>query len=142
MAGASRENTWSDMIATVNYYSSILLPWCQPTWTNALPRHFCRGPASHKLFDFLSSFYPFYMFRAAKTFSASRRVRNHYTKRTLNLTLNRKKFLRRGNDPLDKQKPRQIRRGKSGALHLLHQTPQVRKLIVIWYIISFRLWHF
>ena len=42
-----------------------------------------------------------------------RRVRNHYTKRTLNLILNRKKFLRRENDPLDKQKPRQNRREPS-----------------------------
>ena len=39
----------------------------------------------------------------AKTFSVHRRVRNHYTKRILNLTLNRKKFLRWGNDPLAKQ---------------------------------------
>jgi len=50
------------------------------------------------------------MFLAAKTFSTSRRVHNHFTKRILNLILNRKKFLRRENDPLDKQKPRQNRR--------------------------------
>ena len=76
-----------------------------PTWTNTLPRHFCRGPASHRPFDFLPSFYPFYMFLAAKTFSAfstcpCRRVHNHYTKRILNLILNRKKFLRRRNETL------------------------------------------
>ena len=47
----------------------------------------------------------------AKPFSASRRVRNHYSKRILNLILNRKRFLRRENDPLDKQNPRQNRRG-------------------------------
>ena len=33
-----------------------------------------------------------------------RRVRNHYSKRILNLILNRKKFLGRGNGGLDKQK--------------------------------------
>ena len=43
----------------------------------------------------------------AKTFSVHRRVHNHYTKRILNLILNRKKFLQRKNDPLDKKKPRQ-----------------------------------
>ena len=107
-----RGTTGSDLIATVNYHSSFLRPWCQPTWTNTLPRHFCRGPASHKPFDFLPSIYPFYMFLAAKTFSASRRVRNHYTKRILNLILNRKKFLQRKNDPLDKQKPRRNCRAK------------------------------
>ena len=63
-----------------------------PTWTNTLPRHFRRGPASHKPFDFLPSIYPFYMFLAAKTLSVHRRVHNHYTKRILNLILNRKKF--------------------------------------------------
>ena len=47
------------------------------------------------------------MFYTAKTFSVHRRVRNHYTKRILNLILNRKQFLWRGNDTLDKQKPRQ-----------------------------------
>ena len=52
------------------------------------------------------------MFLAAKTFSVHRRVRNHYTKRILNLTLNRKNFLRRENETLDAQKPRQIRRAK------------------------------
>ena len=56
---------------------------------------------------FLPSFYPFYMFLAAKTFSVHRRVHNHYTKRILNLILNRKKFFGRENDALDKQKPRQ-----------------------------------
>ena len=35
------------------------------------------------------------MFLAAKTFSVHRRVHNHFTKRILNLILNRKKFLRR-----------------------------------------------
>ena len=88
------------MIATVNYHSSILLSRCQSTWTNTLPRHFCRGPASHKPFDFLPSFYPFYMFLAAKTFSVHRRVHNHCTKRILNLILNRKKLLRRRNETL------------------------------------------
>ena len=53
---------------------------------------------------FLPSFYPFYMFYMAKTFSVHLRVRNHYTKRTLNLTLNRKKFLRPENAAFDKQK--------------------------------------
>ena len=91
--------------------SSILLPCCRPPWTDTLPRHFCRGQASHKPFDFLPSIYPFYMFYAAKTFSVHRRVHNHFTKRILNLILNRKKFLRRGNEALDKQKPRQNRRG-------------------------------
>ena len=33
-----------------------------------------------------------------------RRVRNHYSKRILNLILNRKKFFRRGNEGLEKQK--------------------------------------
>ena len=46
--------------------SSILLPLRQSTWTNTLPRHFCRGPASHKPFDLLPSIYPFYMFYTAK----------------------------------------------------------------------------
>ena len=46
----------------------------------------------------------------AKTFSVHRRVPNHYSKRILNLISNRKKFLRRENDPVDKQKPLQIRR--------------------------------
>ena len=78
-----------------------------PTWTNTLPRHFCRGPASHKPFDFLPPFYTFYMFYTAKTFSVHRRVRNHYTKRILNLILNRKKFLRRRNE----LETRQICRG-------------------------------
>ena len=104
--------TGSDLIATVNCHSSILLPWCQSTWANILPRHFRRGPASHKPFDFLPSIYPFYMFHTAKTFSVHRRVRNHYSKRILNLILNRKKFLRRENDPLDKQKPRRNCRAK------------------------------
>jgi len=94
-------------------------------WANTLPRHFRRGPASHKPFDFLPSFYPFYMFYTAKTFSASRRVHNHYSKRILNLILNRKKFLRRENDALGKQKPRQNCRGKSSALHLLHKFRQL-----------------
>ena len=100
------------MIATVNYHSSFLRPWCQSIWTNTLPRHFCRGPASHKSFDFLPSIYPFYMFLGrrlvrrslgggrslgeggytAKTFSVHRRVHNHFTKRILNLILNRKNF--------------------------------------------------
>ena len=93
--------------------SSILLSRCQPTWTNTLPRHFCRGPASHKPFDFLPSSYTFYMFYTAKTFSVHFRVRNHYTKRILNLILNRKKFFGRENDPLDKQKPRKNRREPS-----------------------------
>ena len=93
--------TGSDLIATVNYHSSFLRPWCQSIWTNTLPRHFCRGPASHKPFDFLSSIiYPFYMFLAAKTFSVHLRVRNHYNKRILNLILNRKKFLRRRSETL------------------------------------------
>ena len=97
----SRETTGSDLIATVNYHSSFLRPWCQPTWTNTLPRHFRRGPASHKPFDYFSSIiYPFYMFYTAKTFCVHRRVRNHYTKRILNLILNRKKFLRRENETL------------------------------------------
>ena len=39
----------------------------------------------------------------AKTFSVHRRVHNHYSKRILNLILNRKKVLRRENDTLDKQ---------------------------------------
>ena len=42
------------------------------------------------------------MFYTAKTFSVHRRVRNHYTKRILNLILNRKKFSRQENDTLDK----------------------------------------
>ena len=46
----------------------------------------------------------------AKTFSVHRRVRNHYTKRILNLILNRKKFLRQENEALDKQN-----RGKTAA---------------------------
>jgi hypothetical protein len=75
----------------------------KPTWTNILPRHFCRGPASHNPFDSLPLFYPFYMFYTAKTFSVHRRVRNHYSKRILNLILNRKKFLRRENEALAKQ---------------------------------------
>jgi len=93
-------------------------------------RHPCRGPASHKPFDFLPSIYPFYMFLGrrslgeggytAKTFSVHRRVRNHYTKRTLNLILNRKKFLRRENEALDKQKtaakPPRARRRARGVL--------------------------
>ena len=109
------ETTGSDLIATVNYHSSILLPWCQPTWTNTLPRHFRRGAANHNPFDFLSSFYTFYMFLGrrslgeggytAMTFSVHRRVRNHYSKRTLNLTLNRKKFFQRENDALDRLIP-------------------------------------
>ena len=96
-----------ELLATTNYHSSILRPWCQSTWTNTLPRHFCRGPASHQPFDFLPYIYPFYMFYTAKPFSAfstCRRVRNHYSKRILNLILNRKKFLGRGNEGLDKQK--------------------------------------
>ena len=47
------------------------------------------------------------MFYTAKTFSAvspCRRVRNHYSKRILNLILNRKKFFGRENGALDKQK--------------------------------------
>jgi hypothetical protein len=44
------------------------------------------------------------MFYTAKTFSVHRRVRNHFTKRILNLILNRKNFLRRENAALDKQK--------------------------------------
>ena len=36
----------------------------------------------------------------AKTFSVHRRVHNHYSKRILNLILNRKKFLRRRNETL------------------------------------------
>ena len=39
----------------------------------------------------------------AKTFSVHRRVHNHYTKRILNLILNRKKVLRRENETLGKQ---------------------------------------
>ena len=35
------------------------------------------------------------MFLAAKTFSVLRRVHNHYSKRILNLILNRKKVLRK-----------------------------------------------
>ena len=106
-AKSLRENKMSDIIGTVNYHSSILLSRCQPTWTNTLPRHFCRGSAIHKPFDFLSPFYPFYMFLAAKTFTVHRRVHNHYTKPILNLILNRKKVLQRKNVALDKQKPRQ-----------------------------------
>ena len=34
-------------------------------WANTLPRHFCRGPANHNPFEFLSSFYTFYMFYTA-----------------------------------------------------------------------------
>ena len=53
----------------------------------------------------------------AKTFTVHRRVRNHYTKRILNLILNRKKFLRRGNEPLGKPIRGKTRyRGKSGAI--------------------------
>ena len=40
------------------------------------------------------------MFLAAKTFSVHRRVLNHFTKRILNLILNRKKFLRRRSETL------------------------------------------
>ena len=79
-----------------------------PSWTNTLPRHFRRGPASHKLFDFLPSIYPFYMFLAAKTFSVHRRVRNYYTKRTLNLTLNRGKILEAGKRDCRQTKPRHL----------------------------------
>ena len=64
-------------------------------------------PYTFRLFP---SFYPFYMFLAARTFSARRRVHNHFTKRILNLILNRKKFLRQGNETLDKQN-----RGKTAA---------------------------
>ena len=86
----------SDLISTVwkTPYHAM------PPWTNTLPRHFRRGPASHKLFNFLSSISLLYI---AKTFSVHRRVHNHYTKRTLNLILNRKKSLRRENDALGKQ---------------------------------------
>ena len=85
-----------------------------PSWKNTLPRLFCRGPASRKPFDFLPSIYPFYMFLAAKTFSVHRRVHNHFTKRILNLILNRKKFFRQENETLDKQKPRQNCRDSVG----------------------------
>ena len=47
------------------------------------------------------------MFPTAKpfsTFSTSRWVRNHYSKRILNLILNRKKFFGQKNEALDKQK--------------------------------------
>ena len=86
---------------------------------------------------FIPSFYPFYMFYTAKTFSVHRRVRNHYTKRTLNLILNRKRFLRRENDPLDKQKPRQIRREpsppcKATVLQRLSRTAAVPTKEVDW----------
>ena len=46
----------------------------------------------------------------AKTFSTSRRVRNHYSKRILNLILNRKKILRRENVTLGN-----LIRGKTAA---------------------------
>ena len=46
----------------------------------------------------------------AKTFSVYRQVHNYYTKRILNLTLNRKKNLRRKNETLDK-----LIRGKTAA---------------------------
>ena len=36
------EDKKSDMIATVNYHSSTLLLWSQPTWTNTLPRQYRR----------------------------------------------------------------------------------------------------
>ena len=114
--------TGSDLIATVNYHSSILLSRYQPTWTNTLPRHFCRGPANHKPFDFLPSIYPFYMFYTAKTFSVHRRVHNHCTKRILNLFLNRKKVLRRENDTLDKQN-----RGKTAAANPARYTFSTRR---------------
>ena len=54
------------------------------------------------------------MFYTTKTFSAFGTcclVHNHCTKRILNLILNRKKVLRRENEALDKQKPRQMCRG-------------------------------
>ena len=38
------------MIATVNYHSSILLPWSQPTWTNTPTTASRRGLATHKPF--------------------------------------------------------------------------------------------
>ena len=81
----------------------------------------CRFLVSANSFHFASCyrallgapFYTFYMFLGrrslgeggytAKTFSVHRRVHNHYTKRILNLTLNRKKFLRQENEALDKQ---------------------------------------
>ena len=77
----------------------------------------------HKPFDFLSSIYPFYMFYTAKTFSVHRRVRNHYSKRILNLILNRKKFLRRGNDPLGN-----LIRGKTAADGLLRKATVLQRL--------------
>ena len=40
------------------------------------------------------------MFNTAKTFSVHRRVHNHYTKRILNLILNRKNFFRRRSEAL------------------------------------------
>ena len=43
------------------------------------------------------------MFYTAKTFSVHRRVHNNFTKRILNLILNRKKFLRQENEALGKQ---------------------------------------
>jgi hypothetical protein len=46
----------------------------------------------------------------AKTFSVHRRVHNHFTKRILNLILNRKKFLRRENEALGR-----LIRGKTAA---------------------------
>ena len=58
--------------------------------------------------------------RLLKPFNTCRWVRNHYSKRILNLILNRKKFFRRENEALDKQN-----RGKSVALHLLHQFRQL-----------------
>jgi hypothetical protein len=51
------------------------------------------------------------MFYTAKTFSVHRQVRNHYSKRILNLILNRKKFLRGENDTLGEKKRGKTRRG-------------------------------
>ena len=55
----------SDLISTVWKTPYLAMP----PLTNTLPRHFRRGPASHKPFDFSPSFYTFYMFYTAKPFS-------------------------------------------------------------------------
>ena len=71
---------------------------------------FVAESGSHKHIGFLS-YNPLVLHvPRGKTFSAFGTrclVHNHFTKRILNLILNRKKVLRRENEALDKQKPRQ-----------------------------------
>ena len=121
----SMENKKSGMIAITNY-SHAVSPHGRTPYRGI-------SVASTPAINLSTFFYPSTRSTCStrlKPFSAfstcpCRRVHNHYTKRILNLTLNRKNFLRRENGPLDKQKPRQNRRGKSSALHLLHQFRQL-----------------